>query len=175
MRALKFLAIVVALASPAQAGSLPDPIAPAGIGKLQCYAPDTSHKTCNSLASYTSGPNGTFDNRAIVLVSKNPIITVETVSPVEIKADQVCGKIREQDIDAAKFAAGDHVLDKKQAEPLRQNLKRAFKDIFDHEIYTAYVRDGSTLVAKATMDAVAMPGAQRVIWVSPDEGYRVGP
>jgi hypothetical protein len=116
------------------------------------------------------------DNTEVVLISKNPIITMEAVSPVEVKAGKVCGRIREQDIDAAKFATGDHVLDAKQTEPLRQQLKLAYKNIFDHEICTAYVPDDGTLLAKATMDAGRMPVAeQRVIWVSPNEGYKVGP
>src|SRR5437899_11866948 len=103
MKALMFLAAIAVSNLPAQAASLPDPIAPAANGQLQCYSPDTARKTCNSLASYKPGANGTIDNIAVVLISKDPVITMEAVSPVEIKAGKVCGKIRKQDIDVAKF------------------------------------------------------------------------
>src|SRR6266851_4935526 len=176
VKALAFLATIVTAASPTQGAQLPAPIAPAAAGQLQCYSPDTTRKTCTSLASYKSRGNGRIDNTAVVLISRNPVLTMQTVSPVEIKTGKVCGKIRRQNIDAAKFAAVDHELDMKQAEPLRQQLKLAYKEIFDREICTAYVPDGGTLLAKATMDGAPMPAPdQRVMWVRPNEGYKVSP
>jgi hypothetical protein len=38
--------------------------------------------------------NGAIDNIAIVLISQSPSISMTTVSPVVIKANQVCGLIR---------------------------------------------------------------------------------
>jgi hypothetical protein len=176
MKSFVFLAAFVSLAAPALGGPQPDPIAPAATGNLQCYVPDRSNKTCNSLAGYKRKPDGTIDNTALVLVSKSPVITMETVSPVEVKSGQVCGTIRSHDIDEAKFASGTLTLDAKQTEQLRQQMKVAFKDMFNHEICTRYIPDGDALLAKATMDGVPMKGEeQRVIWVSPRDGYRVGP
>ena len=176
MKYFVFLAAGAALASPALKGTLPDPIAPAARGELQCYSPDRSNKTCNSLASYKREPDGTIDNMALVLISKNPLITMETVSPVAVKSGQVCGKIRERDIDQAKFTNGHDALDASQVERLRQQLRVAFRDMFNHEICTRYSAEGDVLVAKVTKDGVPMPTAeQRVIWVSPKEGYRVSP
>src|SRR3954462_1704587 len=96
-------AALVASTFSAYAAELPDPIAPAASGQLQCYVPDTTRKICASLAGYRANPNGGIDNIATVLLSKMPVVTMETVSPVEIKMGQVCGKIRRQDLDVAKF------------------------------------------------------------------------
>jgi len=176
MKYLVLLASGVALASPALKGSLPDPIAPAARGELQCYSPDRSNKTCDSLASYKREPDGTIDNTALVLISKNPLITMETVSPVEVRSGQVCGKIRERDIDAAQFANGHDALNASQTVRLRQQMRVAFKNMFNHEICTRYSPDGDALVAEVTKDGAPMPIArQRVIWVSPRDGYRVSP
>jgi hypothetical protein len=175
MKILLFLATGVTLAA-APPATLPDPIAPATTGKLQCYMPDVSHKTCNSLAGYKIGPDGAIQNTASVLISKSPVITMETVSPVAVKAGKVCGVVREQDIENARFATADHVLDAKQVEPLRQQMKLAFKAIFNHELCTRYVADGNGFMANATMDGQALPGGeQRVIWVAPGDHYRVAP
>src|SRR5260221_465758 len=100
MRALICFATVAAPILPAFAASLPDPIAPAASGQLQCYSPDITRKTCSSLASYKPGANGTIDNGAVVLIWNDPVITMEIVSPIEVKASRVCGKVRGQDIDA---------------------------------------------------------------------------
>jgi hypothetical protein len=182
MKALIFFAAVffAALAEsnlPAQAASLPDPIAPAANGQLQCYSPDTARKTCNSLASYKPGANGTIDNIAVVLISSNPVITMEASSPVEIKDSKICGKIRKQDIGAAKFKVGGQSLDATQAAPLRQQMRRSYANIFDREICTAYLDKGGILLSKATLDGVPMPAStdQQVLWVSPRDGYGVGP
>jgi hypothetical protein len=176
MKILLFLATGVTLAAAPTTATLPDPIAPAATGKLQCYMPDVSHKTCNSLAGYKTGPDGAILNTALVLISKNPVITMETVSPVAVKAGTVCGVVREQDVENAKFATADHALDAKQAGPLREKMKMAFKPIFNHEICTRYVADGDSLLANATMDGQALPGGeQRVIWVAQGDHYKVAP
>jgi hypothetical protein len=176
IRALSFLGSILIAPASAETASLPAPIAPAAMGKLQCYAPDPIRKTCNSLAGYKSGASGAIDNTAIVMVSRNPLITMETVSPVAIKAGAVCGKIRHEDIDSAKFTADGQVLGTAQAAPLRQQLTLAFKDIFGREICTTYILDGGAFIARATMDGAPMQVPdQRVIWVAPEEGYQVRP
>jgi hypothetical protein len=175
MKILLFLATGVTLAA-TPAATLPDPIAPAATGKLQCYLPELSHKTCNSLAGYKAGPDGVIQNTARVLISKNPVITMETVSPVAVKAGKVCGFVREQDVENAKFAAADHPLDAKEAGALREQMKMAFKAIFNREICTGYIADGDGFTAVATMDGQTLPGGeQRVIWVAPGDHYKVAP
>ena len=176
MKILLFLATGVTLAAAPAATTLPDPIAPAATGKLQCYVPDLSRKTCNSLAGYKAGPDGVIQNSAKVLISKNPVIIMETVSPVAVKATKVCGVVREQDVENAKFTTGGHALDAKQVGPLREQMKMAFKPIFGHEICTRYVADGDGFIASASMEGQALPGGeQRVIWVSPEDHYKVAP
>src|SRR3954452_21621233 len=162
-------AAVLAIPAVVYAAEMPDPIAPAGKGQLQCYMPDMARKTCASLAGYRANPNGGIDNIATVLISKDPAVTMETVSPVEIKMGQVCGKIRRQDLDAAKFTLGGRPLDAQQAAGIRAQLQTVFQNVFDHEVCTAYVDQGGTLVAKATIDGVPAPAGadQPVLWVAP--------
>ena len=52
MKSFVALTAGIAMTSAVLGGPLPDPIAPAATGKLQCYEPDRAHKTCNSLAGY---------------------------------------------------------------------------------------------------------------------------
>ena len=176
MRALVILASVWAFGSAAWSAPLPSPIAPADQGRLQCYTPDVARKTCQSLAGYRSGADGAIENTAVVLVAPNPPILMETVTPVEIKAGQVCGAIRPKDIDDAKFTVSGQPADLTQATKLREAIRNAMKDMFDHQICTAYVPDGDALLAKAIIDGVPRPALdQKVVWVAPDEGYKVSP
>ena len=102
---------------------------------------------------------------------------MQTVSPVEIKAGKVCGAISRQEVDAAKFRMGGHLLDAKEAAPLREQMHLFFKDFFDHESCTSYLDQGGIRLAKSTMDGVPTPATTdiRVLWVSPKEGYIVSP
>ena len=176
MRAFWLLAMIWAVCSPAQGASLDSPITPAAQGQLQCYTPDAARRTCRSLAAYKSKANGAIDNIAIVLISQSPSISMTTVSRVVIKANQVCGLIRPRDIDAARFALGDRPADSAQTAALRQQMQSAMKGFFGHEICTTYVPADGSLLAKVTVDGASQPTMdQRVIWVSPTDGYKVSP
>lgn len=176
MKAFVFLGVAIAFGSAAMSAPLPDPIAPASKGQLQCYEPDKSRKTCSSLAGYKRAANGTIDNTALIFISRSPLITMETVSPVEVKSGRVCGTVRDRDIDAAKFSDGTQPLEASKAALLRQRLKVALKDLLNHEICTEYVPDGDGFLAKETKEGTPMLGTnQHVIWVSPSDGYRVSP
>ena len=171
------LPVLMAAGFPAHGAELPDPIAPAASGQLQCYMPDKTRKTCTTLAGYRANPNGGIDQVATVLIAKNPALTMETVSPVEIRMGQLCGKFRLQDLNSAKFTMAGRPLDAQQAAGIRSQLQMTAKNAFDHEVCTAIVNQGGTLVAKATVDGVPAPPAadQPVLWVSPSDGYMVSP
>jgi hypothetical protein len=89
----------------------------------------------------------------------------------------VCGRIRRQDIEIAKFTVAGRPADEQQAAQLRAQLLMAFQNVFDHDVCTGYVTQGSSLMAKAIIDGVPAPPTadQPVLWVSPSDGYTVGP
>jgi hypothetical protein len=128
------------------------------------------------LAAYERGPDGGIVNPATVLISSAPLITMQTVTPVAIKADKVCGFIRPVDIQTAEFTVGGNPATADQTAMLRQKMAEAEKGAFGHEICTAYIPDGDVFVAKVSIDGVAQPTMERkVVWVSPAEGFKVQP
>ncbi len=156
--------------------SLPSPIAPAAAGQLQCYTPYTARKTCQSLAAYRRMQDCQIENTAIVLISPNPAIVMTTISPVTINVGQVCGLIHPNDIATAEFSVAGRPASTAQRKALQQQLQIGMKSIFGHEICTAYTAEGGSFLANATVDGVAHPAMnQKVIWVLPGDGYKVGP
>ena len=156
--------------------ALADPLTPATTGQLQCYAPDVARKTCQSLAAYAPLGDGTIINTATVLITPTPVLTMETAAPVTIEGGAVCGAIRRRDLDQARFAVGGQPLDPAKVEPLRQQIASAFAPILDRHVCTTHVPDGAAWVANVTIDGVAQPAlSQKVIWVSPGDGYSVAP
>ena len=176
MRAVWLTALICVSSAPAWAAPLGAPIAAAAQGQLQCYAPDVAHKTCKTLSAFRSGADGTIENTATMLIWKTPMIVMRTVSRVEIKAGQVCSHLNPQEIETAEFTLGKGPADPAKSATLRKMIAGAMKRMFGREICTAYVQNGDSLLAKATIEGASRPGAdQKVIWVSPTDGYRVGP
>lgn len=153
-----------------------NPLMPAAVGKMQCYHPDRVHHTCRSLASYAAHGNGGYDNKAIVLLSARPVVTMTTVTPVTLDNDAVCGAIRAEDIALAMVDVDGSALTGDALSGARQRIAGAMENMFGHRICTRYIADGDALRAEATIDGTPRRDANdTVIWVSPGDGYRVAP
>ena len=159
--------------APAQA--YPDPLTPAARGQVQCYAP-TERKTCASMSAFTANGDGTFANTNTIMMSKKPVVVIRMMTPVTIKADAVCGTVRSQDITSGALNVDGQAVPADQAAVLLAKVAASAGGIVGHEICTSYVGDGSGFTAKATMDGTPQPDQnQRVIWVTPADGYTVAP
>lgn len=155
------------------AGQERDPLGPAAQGMRQCYKPDVASKTCQSLASYTADGTGGFLNGAEVLVAQG--VTFETTTHVRVQAGAVCGSIQRADTEAGILRIDRRVIEGEQRAKIVDAVVKAYTPFFGREICTTYVNSGSTLRAIATLDGAPdkLPELN-VVWVSPDDGYRVG-
>ncbi len=167
-----FLAGLVAVAQP---GSFPVPIKPAGAGRLQCHQPDREAKTCQSLASYRALGDGVFENTARVGLPTFPVTVMEIVSRVTVRDEKICGQILEADIDAAHFIVDGAEVDAETAAAYRKRVAVIYAAMIGRELCTSYEVDGEELITHPAIDgAIAPELSRRVIWVAPEEGYRVG-
>lgn len=164
-------ALALLLLAPGE--TFPDPIGPAAEGKLQCYSPDRARKLCQALAGYRSDGKGGFLNDAEVLILPERGLAIRTTTPVALRDGAVCGQVTRDAYEKAEFRVNGELLPAEKAGPLRDALVRASAALFDREICTRYPQSGDHLVAKGTMGGEAMPD-QEVIWVSTDEGWRIG-
>lgn len=166
---------VVGLVAVAQPGSFPEPIKPAEAGKLQCHAPDRAAKTCQSLASYRALGDGVFENTAQVGLTTGPVMVMDIVSRVTVKDGQVCGRIQQSDLDSASFTVNGVALNAAMTAEYRKRVAALYAGIMGHELCTAYEVDGEELITHPSINGVAAPEmSRRVIWVSPEDSYRVG-
>jgi len=153
----------------------PDPLTPAASGQVQCYAP-TDHKTCASIATYVANGDGSFANGAQILLNKQPVVVLQTSTPVTIKAGAVCGTITQDNIAKAGLTVNGQTLPADKAGPVLVQIAGALGSVINHEICTTYMPDGTGFIAKAVMDGKPQPNQdQKLIWVSPSDGYTVAP
>jgi hypothetical protein len=178
---MSLLALVLAAAAatvtpPADA----DPLAPGRAGMLQCYQPDAARKTCSALAGYRVGADGVIVNRAEVLLSASPWITVVTESPVTVRAGAVCGPLT--GVDTARVLLDGQPADAGTTARVRQALTAAYAPFAGKDICTTYIAEpapfqgGYAYRAEATVGGDPRPDlTQRVIWVYPEGEWVVRP
>ena len=168
--------VLLAAAALSPANAYVGPLAPAGKGMAQCYVPNVVAKTCASMATYHLNADGTFTNKAMVLISKSPPAILEMNTNVQVKNGAVCGKIREDNITSARLTVNGAEVPAEQSGPVLARIASGMAPVIGHEICTAYVQSGGQLVAKATMDGQPKPDQDQVMtWVSPSDGYSIAP
>ena len=166
-----FALMALAAANPAY----PAFLAPAASGQVQCYVP-SDHKTCVSTSVYTANSDGTFTDTSAVLLSKQPAVVLQISTPTAIKSGAVCAALRQQDVIAASISVNGQVIPPEKSGPILQKIAGSLSPIIGHEICTTFVPADGGFVAKASMDGKPQPAQdQKVIWVSPSDGYTVAP
>ena len=116
-----FLALFAAAAlSPANA--YVGPLALAGKGMAQCYVPNVATKTCASMATYHLNADGTFTNKAMVLIAKLATPKEEDRKAIE---DQLKSLARELvDLEVLSLEHRVEVLDR-ELSSAREELAKA--------------------------------------------------
>lgn len=159
----------------ATAAQTADPLAPAREGKLHCYTPDAGKKTCVALSSFTAGPDGSWRADTTMLLAPAPLTIFTSSSVVTVEGAAMCGPVLREDIMAGTVTMGGIPLPAEQAAPVLEQIAGALSSMIGTKACTTLRPDGDVLVAESTLDGVAAPQlTQRLIWVAPDEGYRVG-
>jgi hypothetical protein len=170
-------ALVLAASTAARAAPAPlsGPLAPAAEGKLQCFVPDMTRRTCQTLASYARDASGGIQNTSTVAVSADPLITMTTRAPVILREDRVCSALRDEDIAQAAFTVAGKPADARQTADLRTHMAEAIKPLVGHEICTTYSQSGAAFVARSTLDGAPQADSEAFIWISPSDPWKVAP
>jgi len=166
------LVIVFALGQVA----MPDPLAPAWLGRIQCYSPNVVRKTCRATATYRKAGNGTIVNQAQIFIAPHPNMVWNIESPVRVEGAAVCGALRKEDIDSSTYTiemiAEDN--DEQLSRPLMDKANAAMEPMIGHDICTRYEPQGSSMLARIFVDGVARSELdQSVIWIAPEDHYQV--
>ena len=154
-----------------------DPLAPAREGKVQCYKPDVGKKTCMAISAFLPQADGSWVNKATALLDPAQGITMTTNSVVQATPTGVCGTVTRDDILKGSLTMGGGELPAEQGKPILEMVATAIEGMgmIGKPSCSAFAPDGDALKSTVTIDGVAKPEfSQRVIWVSPDEGYKVG-
>lgn len=164
--------LLLASAAPQAAA---DPLASARAGKLQCANPNVEKKTCMGLSSYKVNPDGSFESVTTIVVAPQPLITMEVKAPGTVKDGALCGPIRKADFEAGTFKMDGKPLDDAIANAIRAQVIGSITPMLDKMGCARETPDGTAFKVEVTLDGVAHPEmTQRVLWVKPGDGYKLG-
>jgi len=170
---------VLLIAVTAQAVPTPNPTNPLALaeqGLSQCWVPDLKRKTCRLIASYRKTGPGTYDNKAIVALSREGSMSLETHTPVIVRGDSVCGKVRTQDVKEGILRRGDQVVSTLEAQQVLDRVAELVTPLDGRESCTRYEASGGDFTAKISIDGKYRPENDTdVKWINPTEGYAVAP
>lgn len=170
------VSLVAGAIAAAEASTSTNPLALAEDGLLQCYRPDVSKKTCRMIASYIKTGPGTYDNKAIVAVSSEGPVSVETHTPVTVRDGAVCGLVRTQEIRAGTLRIADRVVAAPDAQPVLERVVRVVAAWDGQETCTRYEPTGSDFTAKISIEGTYRPDLDtKIKWISAGDGYSVRP
>ena len=151
-----------------------NPLAKAEEGLLQCYRPDVTKKTCQSIASYRRTGADAFDNKAVIPLGNGA--TLETHTLVTLKSGAVCGFVRAEDLLAGTLRLHDEVLPAEQAKPILERIAQTEAPLAGKEICTQYEASGADFITRITVAGADRPDQHIAVkWISPSDGYTVTP
>ena len=152
-----------------------DPLASAKAGKLQCANPNLEKKTCLGLTSYKVNPDGSFATVTTLMVAPQPVITMEVKSAGTVKDGALCAPVRTSDFEAASLQMDGKPADPAIASAIRAQVVASIAPLAGKTGCTRETPDGTVSKAEVTIDGVPRPElTQRVLWVKPEEGYKLG-
>lgn len=155
---------------------LPPPIEPANEGKLLCLGPDTAQKTCSDLTRYARAEDGVVWSHTFAFIEEDLHVTARGSSPVEIKNGSVCDRLRPEHVEAFEFAiAPDAVGQAFDAKFYKDFTIAIARAMMHHDLCMVFVPGSADITVKYMINGEQsrLPD-ERAIWVSPEDGYRVG-
>ena len=151
-----------------------DPLTPAATGQVQCTEPDEARKTCFALASYRPAGGKAYKVKSQVIVIPDAPIILETETIVTVEDGAVCGQVTAADLTDGTLIVGEEKVPAEKAAPQLARLATAMAPLLDKLICTTYAPSpAGGQVARSTIGGIHQPPDQRVIWVGPDEGWKV--
>lgn len=172
---MKKTVVYIALFSTLYTYAYADPLANARLGQVECYSPDRSGKTCHAISSYIFEKDKIL-NQSEMVVSPSQRITMIAVTAVTIHGEAVCGQVQSRDVESATFFHQGQIVTGDQLAHMRSVMLNAMGPGLNKNLCTTYEPKNGLLIAHATVDGVARPDLNdAVIWVRPNDGYRVSP
>lgn len=172
------IAIVFAMglmAVPLSAAADDDPFAQARAGMVECFKPDTAHKTCEEIDTYSFDAQGGVSNRQEVMLAPKPLVVATATSIVKAHDGAICGTLDKQDFDNAAITVDGKPAPDDVAAGVRGVMRDSVAADLGKEFCVALTPRGDGFATRVTIGGVEKSDSSTVIWVKPGDGYTLAP
>ena len=144
--------------------------------KALCVDPDARAQTCSAIDRYRPAIGGGFVNTGEVLLSADPVVTLEVTSTVHVENGAICGVVLLDELQRGRVRMnGVHLPYAENARALAA-LAEQMKPLAGRKACeTLRVEDGRLMKYGQIEGIAAAPPGKPVAWISRDDGYRVAP
>lgn len=139
-------------------------------GMILCTSPNESGKTCGSTVQFVFEENGETHAIGESIRNIDPLIVSRGPLPLTLLPDGFCGEYRSEDADTQTFTIDGVPASAEATVSIRADLRSR-----PNPPRACMQFSSSSTNTSVTIEGVAHPEmSERMIWVSPDEGYTVG-
>lgn len=142
-------------------------LAPARAGLVQCYSPSERELTCTAMTSYEFRANGEIESLTIGPFPGRSEVTMRLAGLVSERDGVVCGSIRDVDVNGATYELRGQPVPNEEAVELREALMVTARPQVCANL------EGTTQTSRGMYREQSFEYTDHVIWVRPDDGYRV--
>lgn len=140
-------------------------------GLVQCYQPQVDEKTCKIMASFSFNPDGQILSTAQMLMDETGPAVLVVTTPVAVRDGALCGQL--DALPTARFLVAGQPATPGQDAGYRAMLSFGPKK---GEVCARWIADGHGFIVHGSLDGKPHRDFdQRMIWVYPEEGFRVAP
>lgn len=152
-----------------------DALDPARAGKIRCIDPDTRARTCATMVRYTVHEDDRFEAVVTGVVSTEPMILIEYQTSGRIEDGAVCSTVRPVDFKSGKLSKDGAPLAPAVETSIRERLMLALQPLAGRKRCYRDKVDGDGIVSDIVIDGLVRADMnQRVLWVSPEDGWAPG-
>jgi hypothetical protein len=154
-----------------------DAFSAARSGALACIIPDASQKRCNTLSRFVFANDGSVESHNDVTMGGPPQVVMSSSILLTLKGDELCGSsAMPADVQKATFRIDGRPASEEEAASLRAELIGNLSSRSAQTYCLSFHPVGDGYELRTSIDGISRPEfTETVIWVRPDDGYRVGP
>jgi len=166
-------AILLAAAAPVVAPGA-DYLAGIRAGKLLCVTADPIRKTCSNIDSFVLAADGTLTETSEMLLTSEPLVTLETSSIGHIEGATNCGIAELADLRKGRVRVNGELLPPDSNALAIGKIVEKMGLLAGHKVCETLHVDGGKLTQSGTVEGfdTKLP-VEPAAWIAPDEGYKV--
>lgn len=153
-----------------------DVLAQSKSGKVLCSNPDAATKTCSSITSFSASTDGSVIETTEFLLTPAQPLTLTMSTGIQVAGETFCGALALDDLRRGKVRLSGEPLPADRHSLMLERFEATMGPLVGKKACDAIRLENDGLVKYGQVEGIdlKLPG-KRVMWVSPVDGYKVGP